>query len=471
MARARRGMRRCACLIGAALLAASGGTASAGPELHPVSSAPYTLGPVCQSDGLDGEVSLAVDRASGRMVAAWMQQVAGLGNPALATDVVVTSSSRDGVHWSRAGAPPGVMVCEAPPGPADAEVDPSVSVGPDQRWYLGRLGADELPGPSLTHGLFVSRSADGVRWEPLARPVPDRLSDDFDTVVADPSRPGRAYATRTDYNTPDPLPPTSSRIAISPTTNGGATFGAPTTVHQSRRGFLDVVARLVAFPDGSLLDVYTEIPTDTFSTPGPFTLYATRSRDHARSWSRPVTIATGNFADLVDPHTHAVYAPYCCVSSLAAGPNDSAHLTWVTETGPTSADVHLASSADGGRSWSELATLQRPAQAFQSTVAAGHGTIALTFYDFSGEQPADQGRPTTLWLARSADDGASWAIEPLAGPFDLRSAGTVGVGALGDYQALVPTSDGFEAAFTLARPYAQHGPTDVFAAAIPPFGG
>src|SRR3989442_15977396 len=119
------------------------------PVSHRVSGAPYTVGPACHSQGLDGEVSLAVDRRSGRMVAAWMQDVQGLGDPGglpLSSTVVVTASSPDGVTWTRSAAPPGVMLCDLPSGPNDAVFDPSVSVGPDGRWYLARLGEVGIPG-------------------------------------------------------------------------------------------------------------------------------------------------------------------------------------------------------------------------------------------------------------------------------------------------------------------------------------
>lgn len=457
-------------LIGLAVLWA-GMPASAPADLprYPVSGAPYTVGPVCQSQGLDGEVSLGVDPSSGRMVAAWMQDVEGLGNDTLTTQVVVTSSSPDGRRWSPSTAPPGVTLCDVPPGPNDAVFDPSVAVGPLGRWYLGRLGEVIVPGSGLppVGGVYVTTAQGSSPWSWPTLPMLDNLQNDFDTVVADPRVPGRAYATWTNY----PLPagkPEESRIAFSRTTNGGATFDPPTALHQSPRGRLDELSRIAVLSDGSLLVVFSQIPADTLeSGSGPFTLLSTRSSDGGSTWSAPVQLARGSYADVVDPRTRTVYEPKCCVFSLAAGPGGSAHVSWTTNDGAGAGTVHVATSPDGGRTWAATATLPRSGQAFEPAVAATSRTLAVMWYGFDGAQPADQARPTTLWLARSADGGRTWTIDELAGPFDISTAPPASGGAyLGDYQSLVAVPGGFEAAFTLAKPLAHDGPTDVFAAAI-----
>jgi hypothetical protein len=362
------------------------------------------------------------------------------------------------------------MLCGRAPGSSDAEFDPSVSVGPDGRWYLALLG--QIAGPTIgtpSSRTYVSTSKDGTHWSSLPVSIPDNGQDDFDTVVADPITAGRAYVTASNYPLTAPnATPQENQILISMTTDGGTTFSVPTTVHRAPSGHVDSLSRLVVLDDGSLLDVFGEGSANILVTgKGAFTLYATHSTDHGATWSRPVPAGSSSFADLVDPKTGKIYQP-CCAFSLAGGPNHAAELAWTTTSNGTSGDVHIASSFDGGRSWAASADLHRSAQAFQSTVATTGATIAVTWYDFTGAQPLDQVRPTTLWLARSGDRGTTWTIEPLAGPFDLSTAvRLVGSGFLGDYQSLAPVGRGLEAAFTVARPSALKGPSDIFAAAIP----
>lgn len=468
----RRWFAAAAALIGA--LAAQTAIAAAAVSLHRVSGRPYTSPLVCRSRGVDGEVSLARDPRSGHMVAAWMQDVEGFGDAGglpLDTDVVVTAFSADGVQWTPSAAPPGVSLCDqAPAGVGDIVFDPSVSVGPDGRWYLGRLPQDAVPGaPVSASGVYVSSSTDGINWTPVATRVPTTGSVDLDSVVADPTVPGRAYVTADDFPLAfDPTKgPQHNRVVISQTTDGGAVFAPARAVHKSPTGFLDVESRLAVLTDGSLLDVFAEIPANASPAQAPFVLYATRSGDQGVTWSAPIRVGSGSLKDVVDPSSAAVYEHPCCLISIAAGPNNSVEVAWVTNPTTTSGVVHVASSADGGRSWPVIARLDRPAQAFEPTVAARHGEIAVSWYDFSGTQSAGRPPPTTVWFARSEDGGRTWTIDPLAGPFDVSAAKLVEAGNLGDFESLVPTARGFEAAFTLGKPYAQTGASDIFATHIP----
>jgi hypothetical protein len=364
------------------------------------------------------------------------------------------------------------MLCDLPPGASDETVDPSVSVGPDGRWYMSRLGLDGLPAPGLPSfgSVYVTSSADGYRWSPLAARLPDLGDDDFDTITADPVVAGRAYATASSYPLRQVVTgaPRQNRIVLSITKDGGRAFSPTVTIHKSPRGYLDVVSRLVVLGDGSLLDVFAETPSNIFFTrTGPFALYATRSNDRGATWTVPVRAGAGTFADIVDPARGTTYDRPCCVFSLAAGSGASASIAWTTRSTTTAGDVHIAYSTDGGRTWPVATDLQRPGQPFQSAVAITGHSEAVAWYDFSGAQPANQSRPTTLWVARSDDGGANWSVSRLAGPFDMSTAAPSGGNYLGDFQSLVPNGSGFEAAFTLARPFASNGATDIFATSVP----
>lgn len=446
----------------------------AGGPLVAVSGAPFTT-PQCDSPGNDGEVSVAVDPVSGKRVAAWMQQIAGLGDaggqPLDSTDVL-TASSTDGVTWTAPNEPGGVMLCEAPPGVNDVSGDPTVSVGPDGRWYLSVLATDGFPGAPATDGrVYVRTSTDGTTWSPAAVQVPDPGDDDFPSVVADPSTPGRAWVVTSSYPLPvtnaiDQSPPQQSQIVISTTTDGGATFSVPTAIHSTDGGMLDVASRLVAFADGTLLDVFMEAPSYIGLTgSGPLVLYATRSGDHGATWSTPTAIGSGSFDNVVDPVTGATYAKHCCVLSVGAGPTGTAAVAWTSQAPNGTGEVHVASSSDGGASWSTV-SLPRGKPAFTPSVAVNGDRLAVTWYDFTGQQPPGMTAPTTLWAATSSGNGGVWDIRALAGPFDLSTGALFGANNLGDYQSVVPVGSGFEATFTVGRPIAQHGPTDIFTATL-----
>jgi len=402
-----------------------------------------------------------------------MQEIEGLGDPAslpLDSTEVLSASSTDGIKWATPNEPAGVMLCEVPPGLNDYSADPSVSVGPDGHWYLSVLAGDGVPGVPVTDGrTFVRTSADGVTWTPVAVQVPDPGDDDFPSIVADPSTARRAWVITTSF----PLtvvaaavaaqsPPQRSNVVISTTTDGGTTFSVPKTIHESTKGVLDIAARLVAFDDGSLLAVFAQTPASTAETGnGPMILYAARSADHGVTWSPPVRVGSGNFANITDPVTGTAYEPHCCTFSLAAGRQHTAALTWTTQLADGTSAVNIASSSDGGGSWSTL-DLPRAKPAFEPTVAINGKRIAATWYDFTGQPGLGQTRSTTLWAASSTGNGGVWKIEALAGPFDLKTAGLFSAGYLGDYQSLVPWRHGFEATFTLAKPFADNGPTDIF---------
>jgi hypothetical protein len=83
----------------------------------------------------------------------------------------------------------------------------------------------------------------------------------------------------------------------------------------------------------------------------------------------------------------------------------------------------------------------------------------------SGPRSSPRELPTRAFAATSGDGGEHWSEEALTAPFDLRSAPSID-GAPGGYQSLVATPQGFEAAFTVARPLAQVGASDIVAAQI-----
>ena len=471
------------CGVIAASLVRGPGVRAGESDVHLVSGRSVTTTTCPSTHGNRGEVSLAIDHGTGEMVAAWMQDLGP--DSATRRPTVVTASSRDGGgSWTPATVPPGVSICAGLPGVNPDTADPSVSVGPDGRggsiWYLGQVaGRYPVLGP-----VYVSTSHDGTTWSraPVLLPESGPLGGDFDKVVADPTTPGRAYVSWAYL----PL----AEILISETTDGGQTFSTPAVVDRAPPGNVESGSHLFVLADGSLLDLFFEIPDGmVFLCPpecSPAPLWAARgirASNGTITWAPKVRLGTNPPDAVVDPNgTTYVAAP--TLFSAAAGPDAAAEAVWTTTSGscartdsiPTPrGHVCIALTSDGGRTWStpiDVAPLRTGAKAFEASVAAAaDGTLAVTWYEFVGTA-TDGTLPTTLWLTCSSDHGATWSTPAaVAGPFNMRTAKRVGGGYLGDFQSLVPDNhDGseWEAAFTLAGPQAPatFGPTAIFSAGL-----
>jgi hypothetical protein len=199
------------------------------------------------------------------------------------------------------------------------------------------------------------------------------------------------------------------------------------------------------------------------STPAPvYDVVAARSGDGGDGWSAPVLVAPLLARGASDPKTgHAIRAGEV-VPSAAVDAAGVVYVAWEDArfSGGARDGIALATSADGGRTWSAPRQVNgAPAvEAFRPAIAAGPGGLAVTYYDFRDDVPAEAHRTwTTFWRATSADGGATWRDEPLGGPFDLRLAPDAGGWFLGDYTGLAARGGGFAALFGMSQPS-----TDVF---------
>jgi hypothetical protein len=129
----------------------------------------------------------------------------------------------------------------------------------------------------------------------------------------------------------------------------------------------------------------------------------------------------------------------------------------------------VARSRDSGRSWSAATLPDVSAYAFEPTIAVDkHGTVGVTWYDLRNDRPGDPALTADVWFAHSHDRGSSWRQTHVAGATDLRTAPLPEHNYVGEYQGLAAVRNSFAAAFTLAAPQAEDGPTDIFFARIGP---
>jgi hypothetical protein len=133
------------------------------------------------------------------------------------------------------------------------------------------------------------------------------------------------------------------------------------------------------------------------------------------------------------------------------------------------ARILLASSTDGGLTWSPARTVARsPAQAFLPSLAvASDGTIGVTYDDFRNDRRGDNQLTTDVWFTHSHDGGRTWRETHAGGPFDVLGAAATSstdfAGRfVGDYQGIAAMGHGFGAVFAQATPQAALPPSDMF---------
>jgi len=413
--------------------------------------------------GAEIEPAITVNPAHPRnIIATWQQD---LGQGAARTDLIGTS--RDGGRtWKRVTVP-GLSRCTG--GTFDSATDPWLSAGPDGTVYFTGATLSFASEPESA-ALFASRSRDrGRSWAPpvpYAGPSP-RL--EREVITADPIRPGNAYVVWWER---DPLMPfVGSTHQFARTTDGGATWSTPTTVDAAPDGALDQSAEIHVLPNGSLLATFARIQIE--GTAAVQQLLASRSDDQGQTWSEPVEVVSQPIQPYLDPETgDQLPNQDLTFHSAAIAPDGTVYVAWDRASSPTTGEIDIVKSSDGGVTWSGPTTLPGvSAFAFQPAIAVdARGTVGVTWYDTRNDLPGDAPLTTDVWFAHSRDGGTSWRELHLAGPFDFRTAPRpTGFGRLGEYQGLAGLrTRGFAAAFTQAAPQAQDGPTDIFFARIGP---
>jgi len=344
-----------------------------------------------------------------------------------------------------------------------------VSIGPD-RAYLASIAIRQ---DTRTDDVVVDRSGDG--GETWSRPVlvrsgsVERGDPDKEFVLADPRKPGTAYMVWVEFAKQRPGEPIIDTTMFSRTTDGGGTW-SPATVAYSGRTETQF-HQLGVLPDGTILDSFAEILPASGDDRGPVRerLAVMRSTDAGLIWDPPVTVASFDHTNVVDPSTQRRIRADSIDVAFATGIDGRSYMAWVENPSEGRSRVLVTRSEDGGLTWSSPVGVAASAEpVFVPSVAvAGDGSVGVMYDAFEPPRPDGQAR-TDVWFASSADHGDSWHVAHVAGPFDLHTARLSNRGDfVGDYEGLAGLPRGFAAAFVMARPLAVDGPTDVFFASLP----
>ena len=466
---------RAALVIGLTLLASCGGgggspTPAPAPPPAPTPAPPpqpsglvrvspaSTFAPGCNGAQVgtlyinaEVEPSVAVNPLNpNNLVGSWQQDRWSTGG---SQGIVVANSFDGGATWSTRALP--FSRCAggtaANGGDFDRASDPWTTFAIDGSAYqlsLSFTGATFAPGSQSA--LVVARSSDGgATWGANTTLTRDGIQffNDKGSITADPRDARFVYATWDRLNSTGGGPTLFARSI-----DNGVTWSSARVIYDPGVNSQTVGNVIVLLPDGTLVDLFTKIDFGANNTQTS-ALTAIRSSDRGLTWSAPIKVADLLAIGTSDPQTGAAVRDASILGQIAADPAGNLMVVWQDArfSGGARDGVAFSRSSDGGFTWSAPRAINGAptAAAFVPVVAArADGVIGVIYYDFRDDTADATTLLTDLWLARSADAGRTWTEVRLAGPFDLRFAPqTEGGLFLGDYQAFSATASRFVTLF------------------------
>ncbi|MFL5272710.1 MAG: sialidase family protein [Anaeromyxobacteraceae bacterium] len=416
--------------------------------------------------GAEVEPSLAVDPTDpAHLVAAWQQDRWSNGG----ASGIVSAVSRDGGRtWARSVAPLSRCGGGTPSNGGDSEraSDPWVAIAADGTAYEASLSFDRT---SPAAAILVSRSTDGgATWgspTTLERDDDPDVTVDKGSITADPTDARLVYAVWDRLTGLSRNPPVGTGPTwFARTLDGGGHWQPAKQIYDPGFDAQTIGNVIVVLPGGALVNLLVVITNASSRTPTE-RIAVMRSDDQGGNWGSPIVVA-----DLIDPGvvdgTTALRTG--ALPSIAVDRASGAlYVAWADArfgNGVRDAIV-LSTSPDGGASWSPPAIVNGvPAAAAFTPVVAVAGGGRIGVLYADLRDDDPQRTLAHAWLATSADGGTTWHDAPLGGPFDLRGAPDAGGLFLGDYQGLVAQGDGFAAAVAIANTGDAGDPTDIYAA-------
>lgn len=430
----------------AAALAAQGpagapghGTAAAAAALTRLSADPYT------NKGAEHATEVEPDIYAHGSTIVTVFQTGRFGSGG-SDDIGWATSIDGGTTWQH-GFLPGITVHQN--GGAWQRVsDPAIGYDPKHGvWLASGL---ELTGPGSSFGVSVSRSADGSTWQnPVMVASSGGAGFDKDWITCDttPASPhyGNCYA---EWD----ITSSSDRVVMSTSTDGGATWSAPSSPADTPHG---LAGQPLVQPDGTVVVPF-------LSDSGAIRSFT--SANGGASWNASVAVAS--------PRVHADGGGIRS-SDLPSAQEDGTGTVYVAwqdcrfRAGCASNDIVYSTSANG-TSWSAVKRV--PIDPVTSTVdhfipgfgvdpASSGATTRIGLYYYFYPQSACSTSTCKLeaGFISSADGGASWsAPSTLAGPMSLSQLAQAGGAFVGDY---------IGSAFVSGRAYSS------FAVGVAPAGG
>ncbi|HXB04701.1 MAG TPA: sialidase family protein [Candidatus Angelobacter sp.] len=311
--------------------------------------------------------------------------------------------------------------------------------------------------------LLVSRSTDGAQtWgapTTLLRNKSSHVLNDKNSITADPTSQGHVYAV---WDQLSVFPATGGEAQVdqllgandgvviarelaglltaaaggapsfkfsftgpsflSTTANNGDTWSPARPIFQPGTNAQTIDNIVVVPPSGDVLDFFTAINfTGSPTAPGVISIGHIVSTDKGATWSGPTFASDIQVTGVVTPDSGGPIRDASILYSVAVDPTSGAiYLAWqdfrlttpatcTTPAGTIPVDgILFSQSTDGGATWSTPVQINKaPAnanpcrqQAFiPAIVAAGDGTVVVTYYDFRNDTNTPSGFEATDYFA------------------------------------------------------------------------
>jgi hypothetical protein len=417
-----------------------------------------------------------------------------------ARGLVGVVSSDAGSTWSDT-IPAGVTRCTD--GKEPRASDPWVTFAQDGTAFFFSLAFSPMksttPFGARGSSTLVSRSTDhAVTWEAATTLITNNsphVLNDKNSITADPTMNGLVYAV---WDQLSVFPLTSQAAALlaqndgvviaraivkrlrtaaaggapvfkftftgptffSRTTDNGDTWSVAVPIYQPGNNAQTIDNIVEVLPTGDVLNFFTAINV----TPSGLSIGYVRSTNRGVSWSEPTFAADIQVAGVISPDSGQPVRDASILYSVAVDPKSgNIYLAWqdarfsattcTTPTGSIPIDgIVFSQSTDGGNTWSTPVMINKtPAnaahpcrqQAFiPAVVAAGNGTVVVTYYDFRNDTNTPSGFEATdyfsLFCKSNCSSAASWGNEKRLTwtSFNILDAPEAGGHFLGDYMGL-----------------------------------
>jgi hypothetical protein len=442
----------------------------------------------------------SVDPRNGsHLVGVWQQDRWNNGG---AHGLVAGYSTDGGASW--AVSPQPFSVCyplSGFPGPYlnyQRASDPWVSVGPGapgnpagNTVYSVSLSFDQTPYPgdpnAVKNAIGAATSYDNGRtWTNVQAIIADPCisgtppgpgyqcklkalaSNDKESVTADPTRPGVAYAVWDRLVNPPATPviqhgrPFFGPALFSRTTDYGRTWSHPQVIvglpsQNQTIGNQIVVDRRT----GTLYNFFNLIQGSNAQGNRGYNVAFVKSTDGGLTWSSPKVVSSMETVGVsdpnnLDPETNTPPAPSRTgdiIPEPAISPTTGQlYVVWQDArfNGLRNDEVVISTSSNGGASWSppELVNTHTGQPAYDPSVYVNAaGVVGVSYFQWGTTVPGNE--PTTLYIRHSTSPGSSTAAPAftppaaLDGPFNNLAAPVARGYFLGDYQGLVANPSGF----------------------------